>query len=445
MSRFAPVFLSKPLDGKASMTFLRHYNGCPRSGFFYAEHKGLASTMEMVRGSAEHTILQCAVELMIALGEPSIPPELVKVIVNEVFAEQHVPFEEQDYVRESVYRWAEETTIDPSQVIACETLIVLELAGWQVRCKIDFAETQGRTVLVQDYKSSRGGVPGYEEIARKRPDGSLVAKQVQLILYALALAYGKAMRVEECPYCAGSGTISCEHDDQQPAIVALQDDSCIDCDGRGYREVIEPFPLAAHAEQFDLELMFPGIEDREGKMVRRSVSLLRSELAEYRESLIGLLKRVGESECTGDWPAIESDAACSECPARSQCPIPVELKDHAGVINTLEEAAEACEVFERRKAQQDALRKEIKLFAKPSRQCIRFGKDREYRWVYGESDRIDKKELMFDAVQRAVEYGEPFERAAFVKTVGGESFTAVTLTEDELADEAKEREMIVDG
>jgi PD-(D/E)XK nuclease superfamily len=391
------------------MTFLRHYNGCPRSGFFYAEHKGLASTMEMARGNAEHTILQRAVELMIAQGEPTLPPEIVKVIVNEVFAEQHVPFEEQDYVRESAFRWAEEVTIDPSKVIACETLIVLELAGWQVRCKIDFAETRDRTVLVRDYKSSRGAVPGYEELGRKRFDGTIRAKQFQLIVYALALVYGYPVRVETIEWNTGPE----------------------------YIETIEPFPLASHADQFDLELVFPGIEDREGKMVRRSVLLTRLELAEYRESLIGLLKRVENSERTGDWPAIESDAACGECPARSLCPIPLGLKDHAGVINTLEEAVEACEVYERRDDRQKALRKEIKLFAKPSRQSIRFGKDREYRWVYSESDRIGDREGMFDAMQRAVEYGEPFERARFVKTVGAENFTAVTLTEDELVDEGR--------
>jgi hypothetical protein len=157
------------------------------------------------------------------------------------------------------------------------------------------------------------------------------------------------------------------------------------------------------------------------------------ELGEYRESLIGLLKRLEDAQRSGDWPAILSDEACGECPAKSECPIPLELHDHAGVINTVEQAAEASEVLERMKDKAAALGKEIKLWAKAHEDVeIRYGRDKAWRFVYSESARIDDKDGMFDAVARAVQYGEPFDRSAFVRDVGSTNFKPVRLTAEEL-------------
>lgn len=439
MSRFAPVHLppERALGRKASMTFLKHYELCPRSGFFYAAQKGAMQTIEMVRGTAEHTMLERAINLMVEQGEPMLPPDLMKAIVNEVLAEQAVPIREHDFLRESAYRWAEEWTIDPAQVIACETLLVLELAGWQVRCKVDFAEAQagGLVVKVDDWKSSRAA-PGYEEIARKRPDGTLAAKSFQLILYALALAFGQPVRVESCPACGGSGKLQLLPPTRTgPNIVG-----CHECKGRGTVEVVEPFPLAGQAERFDLALVFPGIETREGLMVRRPVSLTRLELGEYRESLIAILRRLEESERTGDWPAVISDEACKYCPCKPECPIPREVRDHAGLINSMEDAVEAAEVLDREKAQSAAKRKELKEWAKAHGVEIRYGLNKAWRFGYSEVDKIEHKDAMWDAIERSVDYGEPFERGRFTRTVGSTTFDAVTLSEDELQEEARERE-----
>src|SRR5205085_1127581 len=139
-------------------------------------------------------------------GEETIPPEIVKAIVNEVLADPqfHVPIDEHDYLRESAYRWASNFVVPPQeQILALESLFVLDLGGFQVRGKIDYAEALdgGAAVAVKDWKSSRA-LPAFEEIARKRPDGSLAAKNMQLIVYALLLAFGVPVRFEECPECA---------------------------------------------------------------------------------------------------------------------------------------------------------------------------------------------------------------------------------------------------
>lgn len=439
MSRFERVILPdhRQLRRRASQTLLRHYQACPRSGYFYALHKGDAQTIEMVRGSAVHEVFERCTKLMIAEGEQTIPPEIVKDVVNDVLAEMPVPFAEHDYIREMSFRWANEWSIDPAAVIACETLIVLELEGWNARCKVDFAESRalGTTIHVADYKSSRAA-PGYEEIARKRSDGRLSAKTFQLILYALALAFGRPVRVEavDCPECEGSGY------HEKPAHEWDAGEPCAECEGRGiiHDEILEPMPLAGRAEMFELEFVFPAIENREGEMIRRPVTLSRLELAEYRESLVGLLRRLEESERTGVWDAILSDEACKECPCPSECPIPKELRDHAGEINSLEEAAEAAEIFDRRADENSALRSEIKRFAKGHDVEIRYGKDKALRFGTSTSDRIERKDEMFEAIARAVDYGEPFDRSQFVRTVESTTFGPVKLTDDELAEEAKE-------
>jgi hypothetical protein len=335
-----------------------------------------------------------------------------------------------------VYRWASETAVDPSAVIACETLIVLDVDGFPVRMKVDFAELLegGAAVRVADYKFAPG-MPTQEEVARKRPDGSLMARSFQLVLYALGLRYGRPVRVEDCDACDGDGKF------YSRATVAAEpgdDPDCLACDGGGVIEMPEPFPLAERAQRFDLEYIYPGIEDRDGKMGRRRMSLTALELDAYRHSLGAVVARLREAERTGDWPAQTSDAACSECPAPRECPIPAELRDYAGRINTDAEASEALEKLDRDKALHAARMREAKAHAKSNGGAIRFGKDKMAEFVATSSETIRDKEGLRIAVERAVRYGEPFEWSEHVQTKTGTSFKVRTLTADELAAEAAE-------
>jgi hypothetical protein len=441
MSRFAPVHLpeDRKLNGKASQTFLRHFNGCPRSGYLYALYKGEASTVEMVRGSALHAVLERSTALAISNEWVTIPQEIVKDMVNVVLAEYHVPLEEHDYVREMSYRWATEYAAKPHEVIAIESLIVLRVGGWDVRMKVDFAELldDGERVHVVDYKSSRS-MPSQEEVARKRTDplpgggeaAVLMAKNFQLVLYALGLAFGVPVRVEDCAQCRLE-IVAGERAESDP--------ECLACEGRGAVEIPEPFSLAGRAQRFDLDFVFPGIEF-DGRMGRREMSLTRLELSEYMDSLTALLANLDRSEETGDWPAQVSDAACTECPARSLCPIPKELRDHRGEINTVEQAAEALEVLDRRRAEDAAIGREIKSFAKSQGEIdIRFGKDKVQAWSTVPVTKITDRDGLFAAVERAVRFGEPLNREDYVQTKPSTGFKARTLTADELMAEAVEK------
>jgi hypothetical protein len=435
--RFQPVHLpeDRHLHGKASQTLLRHYNACPRSAYLYALHKGDASTPEMQRGSGLHAVIERGTSLAIEQGEPFVPPEIVKAIVNEVLADPEfaIPVEEHDYLRESAYRWAAEWAVDPVSVVAVETLFVLQLGGYEVRCRIDFAELRerGAVVYVADYKSSRAA-PAFEDVSRKRSDGSLMAKNFQLVLYALVLAFGVPVRVEECEFCVCRAGLRGAGRAERACRRACP---CCACEERGRIETPEPFPVAGRAQRFDLEFVFPGIEDRDGKMLRRPVTLTRLELEEYRASLEGLLARLAHSEESGDWPAV-AGSHCVECPAQSECPIPAELRDHAGTINSVEQAREAAEVLDRRDAINAAVRKEIKAFAKAHETPIRYGADKVLEFGYTESERIRDKDAMWADMDRAVRFGEPFDRGRYVKVVKSTPFRQRTLSADELAEEA---------
>lgn len=438
--RFEPVHLppDRRLNGRVSQTMLRHYNGCPRSGYLYAAYKGEASTVEMERGKAVHTAIERIINATIEQEAASLPPELGKAIGEEVLAATHLPVEEHDYVRESLFRFADEWEITGTP-IAVEQLIVLELAGWQVRMKVDYAAAQrdGRTVYVADFKSGRGA-PSFEDVARKRPDGSLSAKNFQLLLYALGLAFGKPIEVEECPDCDGMGLRLIRPGGDPQAEV---DEPCRTCREADYVEVVYDRDLAPRVQQFEMEFVFPGIEDHEGRMLRRPVSLTKLELEEYRQSFVAVLERLSRSEESGDWPAIVSDAACAECPAKSLCPIPRELRDHRGVINSVEQAADALEVMDRWKAINLALGKEIKGFARArGLREIRFGRDKARRFVAQPKTEIRDRDGMFAAMERAVRYGEEFDRSAWVRTRTATEFRDVTLSVDELAEEGSKQE-----
>jgi hypothetical protein len=405
MSRFKPVFLpaDRDLNGRASQTFLRHYAACPRSGYLYQLHRGETRTREMERGKALHAVLERAVRTALEHDEPAIPPELVKVIADEVLADPAyaVPFEEHDRVREMAYRWASEAGIDPGAVVAVETLFALDIAGVEVRCRVDFAELveRGEVVKVQDYKSSMAAAP-FDEVARKRPDGTLAARSFQLVLYALALAFGVPVREE------GEG-------DERV-------------------ETREPFPIAGRARHFDLEYVYPALEGRDGRMIRRPMSLTRLELDEYRVSLEGIVRRALISQSSGDWPAVVSDQACAECPASAECPIPAEVRDWRGLIDSPERAADALERRAVVKAEQAAISRELRAYV-AANGPVHFGNGMVAEIGQRSSERIADKDALFAALERSVRYGEPFDRGQFVKAVDSFSLVERRVSVDEVA------------
>lgn len=438
MSDFAPVFLpaGRELNKRVSQTMLRKTNACRRSGFLYQSTKGSAQTVEMVRGSAFHAAIERCIKAMIGQREGYMPHGLAKAVLDEVLAEFPVPIEEHDGMREAIFRWADEIAVEAAGVIACETLFVLEVDGWQVRCKVDFAEWSGQDeITVTDWKSGRGA-PNYDEISRKRTDGTISARNFQLILYALALVFGRRVRVARCGACI--------HMPSPGRLIepdGSKEQECPHCNGTTRVEIVEETTSpASNAQHVIAEFVYPAIEDSEGKMLRRPMTLTRLELEEYMGSLKAILANLAHCEEAGDWPAVVSDAACGECPCSAMCPIPAELRDFRGRINTMEELQTEAQRYYVEGLHRDAARRELKLAAKAlggPRARVRYGLDRV--WEIGdlrESVEIRDKDGMFYAMEEALNAGTPFEREAFVKANRTTPFVDRALSEAELAEEA---------
>src|SRR6185436_21024204 len=85
----------RPVPRNLRQTFLRHYNSCPRSAYLMLKYEGLDQTPAMVRGSAAHEVFRRATLEAMEQNEPMIPPDVVKILVDEVLADMPVPFEEQ--------------------------------------------------------------------------------------------------------------------------------------------------------------------------------------------------------------------------------------------------------------------------------------------------------------------------------------------------------------
>lgn len=425
MSRFQPVFLDEPLGERISMTMLKHFNNCPRAGFLYAKHRrDGVQTVPMVRGSALHAVIERSIRAALDAGERQIPGELVKAIVAEVLEEYAVPIEEHDYIRESAHRWAAEWQLfEDEKTVGLETLFVLEVAGWAVRCKVDYASVKTddtKHVHIEDQKSGRG-IPAYDEVSRKRKDGSIAAKNLQLILYMLAVVFGRPVRFVECIDCSGSGRESA--DDPRLHV------DCEQCAGRGSLEVIGE-QVARGCTEASADFVFPGVEDKIGLMMRRPVSLTRLEMLEYLESLETIVRRVARAEQTGDWPAVVG-AGCAECPCSLECPIPVELRDHAGTINTEDEAREAFAVRAVRTKQERALGRELRAFVKqlPGSR-LTYGKDQVAEFAARESVEVKDKPGMYEAIAGGMSVEDA--KARFEKVSKGTTFVERELSSDEI-------------
>lgn len=415
-----------------SVTLAQRENVCPRSAFFYMRDRGGPRSHPMERGSAFHRVAELAtLEAIRQDGMP--PPDVVKAIANEVLADvdYRCPVEEHDYLRESAFRWAESIGWNPQDVIAVEGLFELDLGTEVLRGKVDHArlEDGGVVCVIEDYKTSKS-MAAYEELARTRPgDGTLAAKALQLVAYALLLAFGVPVRVSVCGTCYGSCTV--------PLVKGMP--PCPTCEGTGRVETREEFPLAGGAQRFDIEFVYPGIEDpTSGLAARRQVSLTRLELEEYRDSFTGLLAGLRRRLSEGVWPAVPG-SHCSECAAPLDCPWPGKLRGLAGSVNSVEQAAELAAAAERTKAVLASVQKELRAFAKAKGVSIRYGRDRVMEFFPVQESRKTDHEGLAAAVERARTFGEDFELGSFVKVSKSTPFKARTLSAAELAEEREVR------
>lgn len=379
---FPPV---EPIDrpSRLSVTFLKHANGCPLSGYFYLRD-GSAPSNDLDRGTALHLWCQEVPHMLLAADEPHMEADVGKELMDRLLDEHPelgVKVEDAVHLRQMAYHLAGDDrgrrgerkedgkpypvgyAWRPSEIVAVERTFLLEVAGWRVIGKVDLAHLDRDMLLdVEDFKSSMH-VPTAAEY-----DGSLQTK-----LYVALMMLGNPV---------------------------------------GPDGVLEP-SIGEFVQWARATEVFPRYLRDDGTVQSRSVVYSRGEILEFVEDLRRLVGRVDAALEDWRWGAIRG-SHCNLCPCPADCPIPERLRSHAGIVNDVERAAEAAEWSDGMAARVAATRKEIREFAKRRQLTIPVGADEEYGFVVSESRRVDA-EGMEAAAARAAQFGEPFDAEAFIK------------------------------
>jgi hypothetical protein len=430
---------------RLSQTFLRHTANCFRSGAFYLQFGGGAGSHEMDRGTAGHRVAERMGKHALEYGEPTVPHELVREIVNEVIAEPDILIspDEIDFLHVLGYHFAEALVFDPEAIVGLERKVVLEIGGWRIVGKIDLAWAKGDRAGVWDYKTSMNlpdiaaWGPGETDAGKKRIRRFLF----QTLLYALLLKYGRP--VSTCPRCHGSGEIGW-NDSPIKDPQCAQEATCDVCHGDG--EIVEDTPLAPRAQYLDLAEVYPAYlyEDENGAktLASRRTTITLDELENHRRWLEALIGKIGRSFETGEWPAVPG-SHCNECPAQRLCPIPAVLRDRGFdpdtgeviVVDSNESARAALALRDRLNAEAGALWEQAKAWADQGNVIVVGDQVYEFKYVETTSVRKSRGKNDWDGLVAAIEYaadtGEPFDREKWIKKGNGTRFQKRPLRPDE--------------
>lgn len=349
---------------RVSQTFLGKHDRCERAAFLYAKHDGGAGSHPLERGTVFHEFAARANRHLVAEGEKMIPPEVAKDLMLEVLEEEFhrvVPAGERDSLRAMAYNFAAGWGVEPESVVAVEETCELELGGWIIRGRIDFAQLVGTARIdVSDYKTSFA-MPTQEEFE----------SDFQTQLYALALAFGTL----------GS---------------------------TGLR-------LGAGVEEFGLRQVFPRYLHDDG-LAERFHLVTKQELLDLRLDVETQLRRLEGNIESGKWQAVPG-SHCSECPSPNECPLPRHLRpDSQMVVGDLDAAEKLARWIVVEEERLKRARSRLKAFAEnEGLEAIPAGTDYEFAFTFEEREEIVDKSEMWLAVEGAVEYGHPFDRAQHVR------------------------------
>lgn len=422
MSDLEPIQLRKlppvapvRVPPRMSQTLLRHEENCPRSAYLYLKYKGGRPGLALDRGTLAHMALERLMIQLVATGEESYATaedrdvaSMTAAVVSEIVAEHPELVArpaEWDDAREIAYHWALGYDVSPSSILGVEQTYVLDVPTpdgtvWEVRGKIDVSYVIGDDGAgVDDYKTTFN--PETETEYREGFQGRL---------YAILLCFGQPVVQLECTPCAVEGG---------PAA------DCTVCGGRGYTEerLERQGEWIQHVRTREV---YPRFLRDDSTLPTAENTLTRQELQDARADLELLVARLAGRFESWLFPA-RHGAHCSQCPAKLECPIPVHLRDHAGSINTEEEAREAALKLAHDEDHIAARRAELRNWAKANGPIV-LSEDEEWAIVVGETRSVKRRgkntdwEGFFEAVTRAVEFGEPFDPDEWVKRRSSSNF-----------------------
>lgn len=394
----------EPVDPpeRLSQTLARLFDRCKRSAYLYMKHGGGTPSHDLDRGTAAHMFAERLMRTLIEQEEPSLyaPAEgedpvsaarqvasMTAAMVDEIAAEHPeltLPAFEWDAVRQMAYHLAVGLDVDPRNVVGIEQKFVLDLeCGWTLSGKVDLASIDGDFGYVDDWKTSFH-VP---------PQGDF-EKSIQVKLYAVLLMFGQPV------------TKRPKGEERHP-------------------------PLGDGLQFVRGRELYPRYLTDDLRLRERYSVFSRQQLVDFR---LNDLERIGRdlSAALESWkfPAVPG-SHCSECPCEPECPLPADLRRHAGEINSEEQAVEALAWAERTSDRVNATRKEVRNFAK-SHGPLRVG-DLIFEWRPESSWVTDWPGLEEHVVECAV-FGRPLDLPAFRKERVSTKFAKRRLTAEELGE-----------
>lgn len=386
-----PVEENVEAPRRISQTLAKHADRCMRSAFLYLKYSGGTPGHALDRGSAYHLFQERAMRLLLEEDEAALVPELAKVMVDEVLddhPEWTVPRSEADDVRVMAYHWTIGNDVDPATVVAVERKFVLELGGVTISGKIDLAALMPDGVLQIDDAKTSFAMPTQAEYE----------ESFQTLFYSLLYLFGNP--VEKVPD---------EHGELQEIVLPAVGE------GLWWVRTREVYPRLKLRE--------------DGTLAMRTRTLSRTDVEDFKHDLARTIRKILGALEDGKWSAVPG-SHCSECPCSAECPLPPHLRDHAGTINSVEEAQEAMAAVLVTKAQTAAMEKEIKAWCKGNTQSLVVG-DLLFEWTTVEKWDTDWDELE-PAIDRAANFGEPFALSEYRRRGVSNTFKKRKLTPDEV-------------
>lgn len=377
-----------PLPERFSMTLLDKAQRCKRSAYLYVKYKGGSPAHELDFGTAFHIVQERLLNDLIQMGEKNLyaaelgedpvhakknVASLAHAIVDEVLRDHPnltLPLEggksTPDKLRECAYHLAVGNDIDPDRLVAVEKMFALDLAcGMRLVGKLDALESLSPERLrVSDAKTQYN----------VEPEGG-IKDSFQLKTYSVLAVFGYPL------------------DDQGNPEPTL---------GRGVQEV-------------EARETYPRHLDERTDLIRESGAVFgRTELQDFRVDLErladDLLTRFAE---THDFPATPGTKQCNRCPCRAECPLPSNVRDYAGAIDSDEKAARAAEWHDRVTADAKAVWKEMREYVSVNGPFA-WGSDLEYAIEPQVKNSVDRQG-MADAAREAAETGADFDPEDHVK------------------------------
>lgn len=384
-----------PVPESYRQTFLRVASNCMRSGYLYQKYDGGPLHKELARGIVYHRFCEKATLHLIENNESRLAPEIAKDLMQETIVEATdltLPWDEHDALHLMAYHWAEAMVLQPEQILCVEGKVELEVGGRRITGTIDLATADGRLCNVTDYKT--------QWLARSQ---AAWAGDFQTSVYGIMLAAG---RLEGMPF---------------------------DLD---------------HITHYRLSQLFPRHVNKEGDeitgILERTVIVTREELLDRMAYLEAHVAKIDQAFT--DWRfEAQVGAHCNQCAAKRECPIPAHLRGERGTIETLEDAQKVANRWFLRKQrlgeEWEALKDAFNRFGP-----YRFGKDQIVEATTINEERIRSKPKLRLEVDRAVEFGTPFNWEDHVRSNTYQRMKVRTLEGAELAalEEAEKETLTVE-